>query len=96
MTCTTRKSTLSLQFYDIFATGDAFRQEPITPVFDKWNKPPPPPPLSIKCLKKVSPQGGLIEDLWYVSSLSVYIFVALCVRMSVAGANKVEGTIIDA
>ena len=55
-----------------------------------------PPPLSIKCLKKVSPQGGLIEDLWYVRGLSVYIFVALCVRMSVTGANKVEGTIIDA
>ena len=28
----------------------------------------------------------------YVSSLSVCIFVALCVRISVAGANKVEGT----
>ena len=40
--------------------------------------------------------SGLIEDLWYVSGLSVYIFVALRVRMSVAGANKVEGTIIDA
>ena len=28
----------------------------------------------------------------YVSSLSVCIFVALCVRISVAGANKIEGT----
>ena len=26
----------------------------------------------------------------YISGLSVCIFVALCVRMSVAGANKVE------
>ena len=28
----------------------------------------------------------------YVSSLSVCIFVAFCVRLCVAGANKVEGT----
>ena len=28
----------------------------------------------------------------YVSGLRVCIFVALCVRISVAGANKVEGT----
>ena len=28
-----------------------------------------------------------------ISGLSVCIFVALCVRMSVAGANKVEGTL---
>ena len=27
-----------------------------------------------------------------VSGLTVCIFVALCVRISVAGANKVEGT----
>ena len=30
----------------------------------------------------------------YISGLSVCIFVALCVRMSVAGANKVEGTLL--
>ena len=30
----------------------------------------------------------------YISGLSVCIFVALCVRMSIAGANKVEGTLL--
>ena len=30
-----------------------------------------------------------------MSGLSVYIFVALYVRMFVAGANKVEGTMIN-
>ena len=95
MTCTTRKSTLSLQFYDIFATGDAFARSRLL-LFSINEISSPPPSLSIKCLEKVSPQGGLLEDLWYVSGLSVYIFVALCVRMSVPGANKVEGTIIDA
>ena len=38
----------------------------------------------------------MIELFWknssYVSSLSVCIFVAWCVQISVAGANKVEGT----
>ena len=32
----------------------------------------------------------------YISGLSVCIFVALCVRMSVAGANKVEVLWVDA
>ena len=32
------------------------------------------------------------ENSSHVNGLSVCIFVALCVRMSVAGANKVEGT----
>ena len=43
--------------------------------FAKLNKPPPlsfKPPVSIKpppqkCLKKISPPGGLIEDLRYLS-----------------------------
>ena len=46
--------------------------------FAKLNKPPLffKPPLSIKpppqkCLKKISPPGGLIEDLRYYSQSSV-------------------------
>ena len=30
----------------------------------------------------------------YISGLSVCFFVALCVRISVAGVNKVEGTLL--
>ena len=32
------------------------------------------------------------KNISYVSGLSVCISVALCARISVAGANKVEGT----
>ena len=44
------------------------------------------------------PYVVIFEFFWknssYVSGLSVCISVALCVRISVAGANKVEGTMI--
>ena len=43
------------------------------------------------------PFWAILKNSSYVSGLSVFIFVALCVWISVAGANKVEGTIwVDA
>ena len=34
----------------------------------------------------------VVQNSSYVSGLSICIFVALCVRISITGANKVEGT----
>ena len=49
------------------------------------------PPLNLANKERLF-QSLLSVVVVYVSVLSVCIFVALCVWMSAAGANKVEGT----
>ena len=49
-----------------------------------------------KLMSKLQPKIAIFELFWknssYVSGVNVCIFVALYVRIFIAGANKVEGT----